>query len=118
MDRKKELKQQYKQMKHPMGVFIVRSKSNNKCLLEATNNLRARFNRILLQLSANMHPNQELQKEWNELGKENFTFEILEELEYDKDESKTDYSEDLDLLYMIWEEKLTAQGVEFFRKKI
>ena len=118
MDRKKELKQQYKQMKHPMGVFIVRSKASNKCFLEASNNFRAGFNKTLLQLSANMHPNRELQKEWNELGKENFSFEILEELEYDKDESKTDYSEDLAILHMMWEEKLRAQGMEFYRKNL
>ena len=118
MDRKKELKMQYKQMKPPMGVYIVRSKTSNKCYLEATNNFRARFNGVLVRLNAGMHPNRELQKEWKELGEENFTFEILEELEYDKDEMKTDYSEDLELLQMIWEEKLIEEGLEFYQKRI
>jgi len=39
----------------------------------------------------------------------------LEKLEYDKDETKTDYSEELALLKMIWEEKLLQRGVELYR---
>jgi hypothetical protein len=101
-----------------MGVFIVRSRSSNKCFLEATSDLRARFNGVLARLDGNMHPNRELQKEWNELGRDNFTFEILEELAYDKDETKADYSEELLLLQMIWEEKLIKQGMEFYKKRL
>jgi hypothetical protein len=65
-----------------------------------------------------MHTNKELQKEWTDFGSENFTIEILEQLEYDKDESKTDYTEDLALLQMIWEEKLTEENMEFYKKRI
>lgn len=39
MDRKKELKEQYKQMKTEMGIFIVHNKVNNKYLLIKTQNL-------------------------------------------------------------------------------
>ena len=44
MDRKKELKQQYKMMKPAMGIFTIRSKSRNKCYLEATPNLTGAIN--------------------------------------------------------------------------
>lgn len=118
MDRKKELKQQYKQLKPPMGVFVIRSKRSNKCYLEATNNFKARFNSTKMKLETNFHPNRELQKAWNEDGEENFTIEILENLEYDKDETKTDYTDDLDLLQMIWEEKLVKEGLELYQKRI
>lgn len=37
-------------------------------------------------------------------------------LEYDKDELKTDYSEDLALLQMIWEEKLLKEDYLFYKK--
>jgi hypothetical protein len=30
---------------------------------------------------------------------------VLEKLKYDKDETKTDYSEELAILKMLWEEK-------------
>jgi len=101
-----------------MGVLIIRSKLSNKCYIEATRDFKARFNSIRLKLETNLHPCRELQKAWNEQGAENFSFEILENLEYDKDETKTDYTEDLALLQMIWEDKLAAQGFEFYLKKI
>lgn len=116
--RKKELIKNYKQMKPPMGIFIVRSKVNNKCFLQTTQNLRGVINGTIVRLEGGIHPNRELQKEWKEFGSENFTVEILENLEYDKDESKTDYKEELSLLQMLWEEKLTKEKMEFYRKRI
>jgi len=116
MDRKKELKKQYLQMKPQMGIFIIRSKINNKCHIEVTQNLRGKINGTKFKLETGVHPNRELQKEWKDFGKENFTIEILENLEYDKDESKTDYTEELTLLHMIWEEKLSKENIEFYKK--
>ena len=88
MDRKKELKLQYKQMKPGMGIFIIRSKVNNRCYIQATPDLRGVMNGAKVRLQSNMHPNKELQKEWNEFGPANFSIEILENLEYDKDENE------------------------------
>jgi hypothetical protein len=116
MDRKKELKEQYKQMKPDMGIFIIRSKFNDKCYIEATQNVRATLNGTHFKLEAGNHPNRELQKEWKEHGKENFIIEVLEKLEYDKDEIKTDYSDDLALLLMEWEEKFAQENLKFYKK--
>jgi len=116
MDRKKELKLQYKQMRPQMGILVIRSKANNKCYIEATQNLRGTLNSTQFKLGASTHPNRELQKEWNDFGAGNFMIEILENLEYDKDESKTDYTEDLTLLKIIWEEKLLKQKFELYKK--
>lgn len=118
MDRKKELKLQYKEMKPPMGIFIIRCKLNKKCYIQTAKDFRAMINGAKVRLEGGMHPNQELQKEWKEFGSENFLIEILESLEYAKDESKTDYTEDLALLQMIWEEKLVNDDMEFYKKKI
>lgn len=118
MDRKKELKQQYKQMKPQMGVFIVRCNVDKKCFIQATKDLRGVMNGCLARLSGGGHPYLELQKEWNKLGADNFTIEILEELSYDADESKTDYTDDLALLQMIWEEKLQKEHFEFYKKRL
>ena len=116
--RKKELIEQYKLTKPQMGIFIIRCKMNNKCYLQTTQDLRGVMNGTLARLSRGFHPNAELQKEWKELGPENFTIEILEHLEYDKDETKTDYAEELALLKMIWEEKLAQENVEFYKRRI
>jgi hypothetical protein len=118
MDRKKELKMQYKQMKPQMGIFIIRSRVNNKCFLKATQDLRGVINGAKVRLEGGFHPNRELQQEWSEYGAGSFTVEILEHLEYGKDESKTDYSDELAILQMIWEEKLTGENMEFYKKRI
>lgn len=114
MDRKKELKELYRQMKPEMGIYIVRSNIKNKCYIEGTQNLKGKINGTKFKLESGGHPNRELQKDWSDLGFKNFTVEILETLEYDKDETKTDYTEDLALLEMIWREKLAKNNADFY----
>lgn len=110
MDRKKELKEFYKQLKTDMGIYIIESKNNNKYYLETSQNLKGKMNSAKFQLEMGSHRNYELQKAWKEYGSTNFEIKILEELEYDKDESKTDYSEELEIMKTIWEEKLSKQN--------
>ncbi len=117
MDRKKQLKEQYKQMKPDMGIFIIRSKSNNKYHLRVTQNLKGVMNSTKFQLNANGYQNEELQNEWTEFGAEKFEIEILEILQYDKDESRTDYSEELDILKIVWDEKLSKQNFDPYKGK-
>lgn len=111
MNRKKELKEVYKNMKPDMGVFIIKNSISNNFCIEATEDLNAAINGSKFRLGFGNYPNKELQKEWEEYGKESFTIEILENLEYDKDGLKIDYSEDLEILKMIWEEKLSIKDV-------
>jgi hypothetical protein len=79
-----------------------------------TQNLRGAINRARFQLQAGSYPNRELQKDWQEQGETDFTIEVLQYLDYDKDEAKTDYQEELALLQMIWEEKLAKEEREFY----
>ena len=118
MDRKKELKEQYKQMKPDMGIFIIRCKDEKKCYIQATQDLRGVMNGALARLGGNMHPNTELRIDWTAKGPDAFIMEVLEKLAYDKDESKTDYTEELAILQMIWEEKLTQEGYTLYRSRI
>lgn len=107
MDRKKELKEQYKQMKSEMGIFAVHTKDGTKYFLETTQNLKGKINSTRFQLQHGSHPNKEMQTEWNKRGETEFVIDILEKLEYDKDDdTKTDYSEELSIMKMLWEEKL------------
>jgi hypothetical protein len=116
--RRKELLALYRQMKHPMGIFIIKRNDENKCYIEATQDLKGTMNGTRFKLDAGNHPNQELQKEWSELGDTRFTMEVLEPLDYDKDESKTDYTEDLQVLKELWEDKLRQQNMKFYRKSL
>jgi adenine C2-methylase RlmN of 23S rRNA A2503 and tRNA A37 len=113
-ERKRELQAQYKQMKPDMGILAVINKSNDRYLLEVAPNLKAKLNSITFQLKNGSHVNRQLQKDWDTLGEEGFEIVILEQLDYDEDESKTDYKDDLQLLKMIWIDKLTEQGIQFY----
>jgi SMC interacting uncharacterized protein involved in chromosome segregation len=113
-ERKKQLQAQYKQMKPDMGIFAVINKVNSRHYLEAVKNLKGKINRTEFQLKAGSHSNKELQKDWQQLGQEEFEIIVLEFLEYDEDESRTDYSDDLELLNMDWIDKLTEQGIQFY----
>ena len=116
MDRRQELKQQYKQMKSDMGIFMIRSTETKKCFIQSTKDLRGVMNGAKFKLQTGSHPNRELQREWKEFGEDHFVIEILERLEYEKDEAKTDYSEELSLLEMIWEERMMKENYTFYQK--
>lgn len=87
MDRKKELKEQYRQMKPEMGPFAIRLKNGGKFYIKAARDLRGVMNGALARLRIGMHPNRELQKEWTAQGPDAFVVEVLEKLPYGKEES-------------------------------
>lgn len=114
MDRRKELKELYKNMKPDMGIIIIKSNQGNKCYIEATKDLKSTINSTKFKLDLGSHPNNELQKHWKEFAGVGFSIEILERHEYDKNESKTDYSEELNILELMWEDRLSKKGMEFY----
>lgn len=104
MKTKKELKEAYKQMVFPMGVFQIKNSSNGKVLIDNSTDMQAKWNRHKMELKFGNHKNKELQKDWNNLGEVNFNFEILSELK-PSEEKNTNYTKDLqDLQQMVIEE--------------
>lgn len=114
MERKKELKELYKQMKPEMGVFAVKCTVNNKYYMESSPNLKGRINSTVFKLNAKIHPNKELQEDWNRYGEDRFNISIIDTLKYSEDETKTDYREDLALLKEVWEEKMSKENIKFY----
>lgn len=76
----KELKEEYKMMKLPAGVYQIRNLQNGKVLIGSTLNLNAAWNSNRFQLEMSSHRNKDLLAEWDTFGAENFIFEILEEI--------------------------------------
>jgi len=105
MKSKKELKNEYKQMKFPMGVYRLTNLVNGKFLIGSSNDLNAIWNRIRTQLNFGSYMIEELQNDWKKYGEENFKYEILSELKYD-DPEKTDYSKDIKALEEMYIEEL------------
>lgn len=114
MDRKKELKEEYRRMKPTMGVLSVQSNLTHKYYLEGTTNLKAGMNRTIFQLNFGSHPNHELQADWNEWGQEGFTVSIIDELPYTEDLTSKDYKDEVLELQSIWEQKLRVDGASFY----
>ena len=85
-----------------------------KSLIGTSPDVPGMLNRQRFQLESGMHPDKELQKDWNEGGAGAFTFEVLDQLE-PKDDPAYDPSEDLAVLKAIWVEKLSASGESFYR---
>jgi len=97
MKSKKELKEQYKQSKPVAGVFQIKNNTIRKILIDESLNVTSKWNRHRTELRFGSHRNKILQKDWNELGEERFTFSILSELVI-KEGDKVNPSDELKLL--------------------
>jgi hypothetical protein len=106
---RKELQREYKERVKPSGVYQVKNLSNGKVLLGSSLNLEGLLNRNRFTLRNNSHPNKELQKDWNELGPDQFVFEILEVVQV-REDPNFNLKDELTLLEQIWIEKLQPFG--------
>jgi hypothetical protein len=105
MKTKKELKEEYKQMKFRIGVFQIRNIVNNKIFIESSIDLVAIWNRQRFQLNFGNHHNAALQADWKELGENKFIYEILGEVEQ-SDTENTDYAKEAKILEELFMEEL------------
>ena len=78
MKSKKDIIRLYKERKKPAGIFQVKNMVNGKVLLGSSLNLEGPLNSQKFMLTIGSHRNKTLQNDWNEYGKDNFVFEILE----------------------------------------
>jgi hypothetical protein len=108
MDRKRELKQQYKEIKINAGVYQIRNTQNQKIFIASTRNLKT-LNGKLFMLKNGSFPNNKLQRELKEFGAEAFVFEILEVLEK-KEDGYFDEKDALKKLEEKWLEKIQPFG--------
>ena len=108
MDRRKELIQQYKEMKIEAGVYQIKNTKNQKVFVASTPNLKT-MNGKPMMLCGGGHKNKKLQEEWDKFGEEAFVFEALEVLK-EKEESYFDKTGELKKLEKKWLEKLQPYG--------
>src|SRR5512141_1618151 len=106
---RRELNREYMERVKPAGVYQVKNLANGKVLLGSSLNLDGPLNRHKFMLKIGSHTNKALQHDWNELGPEQFAFEIVEEVKV-KDDPNFNLKDELTLLEMIWLEKLQPLG--------
>lgn len=104
MDRK-ALRRLYEETRRPMGVYRIRYLPTGRSLIGRSVDLPSVLNRERAQLRFGMHPNAELQRDWNEGGEEAFAFDVLDTLAPVEGQDH-DPREDLLVLESIWRERL------------
>jgi len=109
MKTKKELKEEYKQMKIPMGVFQIKNTINNKVLIDHSVDMESKWSRHKKELKFGKHRNGNFQKDWNEYGEENFVFEVLSELK--KKEEDINYNKELKTLQEMVTKELNTESI-------
>ncbi len=115
MNRKKELIQQYKEMKKEGGVYQIRNIRNGKILILSTPDFKT-MNGRRFELEMGSYRCTMLQKEWNDFGQEAFVFEILETLD-EEEKGIFDKKDALKKLEEKWLKKLQPFGDKGYHKE-
>lgn len=108
VDRRKELLQQYKEIKIEAGIYQIKNLKNQKILVESTPDLKTMTGKRM-QLLGNVCRNKQIQEDWNQFGENAFSFEVLEVLD-EKEEGIFDKKDELKKLKKKWLEKLQPYG--------
>lgn len=110
MKTKKELKDAYKQMEFPMGVFQIRCTANGRLLVDHSTDMASKWNRHLMELKFGNHRNRGLQQDWKQYGETSFVFEVLSQLQK-TEEPATNYNKELKELQALVLEELPTQNL-------
>lgn len=113
-DKKKELTKEYKQNPPPMGVYKIHNIANDKVFIGVSQDLPGILNRHKFTLKMGVHTNKKLQAEWNEMGEENFVFEVLDEITRVEN---TDVKTELTFFEDMWLEKLQPYDERGYNEK-
>lgn len=95
---RKQLIEEYKNTKTRMGVYQIMNTATGKAYVGITQNLKGVMNGNLFKLDTGNFQDRELQQEWKTYGGTSFEQTVIADLDYEKDETKLDYTEDLKVL--------------------
>ncbi|MGM0924435.1 MAG: GIY-YIG nuclease family protein [Bacillota bacterium] len=115
MDRKKELKQLYKESKPEAGIYQIKNTKNGKLFIGSTLNLKT-LNGKQFELETGSSTNKTLQNEWSTFGKEAFSIDVLEVLKR-KEEGHFDVKHALKKLEEKWLNELKPYGEKGYNKE-
>ena len=113
---KKEIIKEYKNQKHPAGLFIVKNLQENKIFIGKSLNLPAKIRGITFEVEMGSYAYSNLAQDFKRLGKEKFEILILDQIEV-KDETDKELSSELETLEDMWVKKLKNEGITFYNKK-
>ncbi|WP_411344161.1 GIY-YIG nuclease family protein [Paenibacillus sp. WLX1005] len=112
--KRKELQEQYKQMKTYMGVIQIANTINGKIYLDSYPNLKNKWLTLTMQLNQGRFANAGLQNDWTLFGEEAFHYEVLEQKETD---TVTDIRWEKKQMLKPWLAKLQPYGERGYNKR-
>lgn len=115
MDRKKELKQEYKEVKVEGGIYVITNKQNGKKFVASTRNFKT-LNGTKFTLETGTHTNRILQEEWKQFGEDAFEIEQVEILK-NSENQYVDEKKELEKQLGKWMEKLQPYGENGYHTK-
>ena len=107
--KKKDLKEAYRQMKPRGGVYQIRNLDNGKLFLGNGPDFKAAWNSAQFQLKNGLHTNAALQSDWTATGADHFVFEEVTEYKREED-AQTDARYELKKLEAMFMEELKPFG--------
>ncbi len=102
MDRRRELKQLYKNREIVGGVYRISCSGNHRTWLKSTKNLQEQQNRFRFFVSGNSCPEPGMHAEWKQFGPDAFSFTVLEELKKGELQTDAEFAQDIKTLYELW----------------
>jgi hypothetical protein len=111
--RRKELKEEFKQIKTYMGIYQIKNNVNGKIYVDSCPNLKNKWLTLKMQLETGRFANSQLQKDWSQLGADAFVYEVLEKKEVEEDIDKRWH---LKQMAKQWMEKLQPYGDRGYNK--
>lgn len=107
-ERRKELLEQYKQRTVVGGIYRIRNSVTGHTYINWDDDLQGAENRHRFSVSTNTCILPEMREDWLAHGAASFTFDRLEELEKNAEQTREEFRADLETLFEIWSEKNTA----------
>ncbi|GIP21283.1 GIY-YIG nuclease family protein [Paenibacillus sp. J22TS3] len=112
-NKRRELLEEYKQIKSYMGVIQIQNKVNGKIYIDSYPNLKNKWLTLKMQLDQGRFANAQLQKDWLEFGADAFTYEVLQQKESDE---VTDMRWEQKQMLKPWLQKLQPYGDRGYNK--
>lgn len=89
----------------PMGVFVVRNQVSGRARVKSSRNVPGAINRLRFELALGTHLDRTLQAEWNAVGPEGFSMDVIE-LVRQREDAAFDYAGELRLLEQLYRSEL------------
>ena len=102
---KKALKDQYKNRTLTGGIYRIQCSKDGSYWLRISLDMKGSANRFAFSKATDSCPEICMLKTWKEYGADSFSFEIVEEIKKKETQTQRQFSDDLNTLLELWNEK-------------